>query len=78
MVLPTETDNPWIWLCGMMLVGLCYIFKQWNDNRNAQITTLTAERDKERERNDTLLDSIPAIVTALAELKNAVTNSAKQ
>lgn len=74
LALPGQDDNPWIWLCGMLGAALVYMFKVYNDNRSAEYQQRIAELDRERTRNDTLVASLPEIVTIMRELKDAQAN----
>lgn len=77
MILPTEADNPWIWLCGMLLAGLVYLWKQYDQNRTVDRSQLVEQVQKERDRNDLLLNAIPEILATIRELKSARDNAQK-
>lgn len=66
---PTDGDNAWMWLSGILVGAIGILWKQHSDSKSAENTSLRAERDKERERNDILLTSIPELVTVMKEIQ---------
>ncbi len=70
--IPTEGDNAWMWLSAILIPAIGIMWKQHNDASNAEKTELRSQRDKERERNDVLVNSIPEMAKVMAEVKNAL------
>lgn len=58
----------------MLLVAVGYLWKQYDANRTAENAQLREQVQKERDRNDILLNAVPEIVTIMRELKNAQAN----
>lgn len=71
---PTDAENSWMWLSLVLVGAIGALWKQHSDGSTAEKTSLREERDKERARNDVLLDSIPEMVTVLRELKDYIVN----
>lgn len=69
---PSEGENAWMWLCAILIPAIGVMWKQHNDASNAEKTELRSQRDKERERNDVLVNSIPEMAKVMAEVKNAM------
>jgi hypothetical protein len=65
VTLPTEGDDPWIWLCGALTLALIYVFHHYDANRNDTLK-------RERERNEILINAVPEIVTIMREWKAQV------
>ncbi len=64
MPLPKDGDNPWIWLCGALVLALIYVTKQW-------VSGQTDSLKRERDQNDKLVNAIPEIVAIMREWKEA-------
>lgn len=64
MPLPKDGDNPWIWLCGALVLALIYVSKQRDSGQ-------TDALKRERDQNDKLVNAIPEIVAIMREWKEA-------
>lgn len=62
--LPTQGDNPWIWLCGALTLALGYMFLRYDASKEARAKRAEDQADK-------LALMLPEIVAAVRELLEA-------